>query len=208
MTQGTPRELIAEATASLPPLMKARGYRKYGNNFVKHVGENASILGIVSSSFNGAQQASFGIEVGVYLPEVTSRFIKRGEKNRKLVSKITTVNHSTWTIDIGFLTERKRQKWWEVKFAQRPADANVEVVTTVESVGLPWLERNVVLTNFLDWLTSQIGYGPAETLYMFDRRKEAYECLRLLPTRPNRSWGQHEQAQLDEWYRAHPLNDS
>ncbi|MEM7250003.1 MAG: DUF4304 domain-containing protein [Pseudomonadota bacterium] len=198
-----PSELVTEATQCLPPLMKAHGYKKHRRNFTKRTGESTAVLGIVSSTFNDHRTAQFYIDVGVYIPAIVQRSTI-GDLKREPAHNVTTINQCTWTQDLSALAGTP-QGSWEVMGTSPCEQINAEVFTMVKDVGIPWLEENVHLENFLNWLTTQTGFGAADTLWKFDRKEEAHHCLLRLPNRPNRPWGPTNQARVDEWLRRHPL---
>lgn len=173
----SPRTLIKKSTLSLTLLLKSNGYKKRGNSYTKQITESGSALGIRSSRWNGADYAEFGIELGVYFPEITRRSIDVLGRNHKLVETLTTVNQCTWTEDIGFLSGEKIQSSWEVCNERSPEEIDLEIKNLVEDIGLPWIDKNSSLEHFLDWLTVKGGRGAGEILWLFNREQEAYRCF-------------------------------
>ncbi len=204
--QKSARRLISDATKSLPPLMKANGYKKIGNNYVKQVGENWAALGVVSSSFNGRYAARFDIGLGVYLPEVTKRDIEKLGSNKKLVDKLTSLNNCSWNLSISDIADTNVRSSWEVREELTPEQADKETEFLVRTIAIPWLDRNVSLDNFLDWISTLEGFSAADILWLFDRKEEAHNCV-MAPAKndPHNLWGPSKQAMLDEWLKNHPL---
>ncbi len=188
--------------------MKTHGYSKKGSNFAKQSTECGSALGIRSSRWNSPDYAEFGIEVGVYFPEITRKSIDMLGRNHKLVDTLTTVNRCTWTEDIGFLTERKIQSSWEVCQKHNPEQADKEVKKLVEEIGLPWMEQNSNLESFLEWLAVKGTRGAGEILWSFGREKEAHSCFSEHLADSGFPWDEVYPNAFVKWVHEYSSNDS
>ncbi len=167
----TPREKIDQSILPLCELLKKQGYKKNGRNFSKLNGERGSAISVIASRFNSGHSVTFGISLGVLIPEIP--FSLNGEFPKKL----TRADQCSWVTDIGFLLPEKNQKTWEVGLVSNIELVSDEVVKLVSNLALPWLSSNINLEEFLSWLSTQPGTMAAELLLEFNRTKEARGCI-------------------------------
>ncbi len=106
----TPKEKIDQAILPMCDLLKEQGFKKGGRNFVKLNGDRGSAISVIASRFNSGNSVTFGISLGVLIPEIPFSW------NRKFPNKLTRADQCSWVTDIGFLLPERNQLSWEVRF--------------------------------------------------------------------------------------------
>jgi hypothetical protein len=109
------REVIA---LGLAVELKARGFSRKGNSFVKNVGETALEVNVQSSQFNSASEGRFTLNLSVVRGSAEQEFFRER---------------------IGKLMPNKMDHWWAVDaWVDRPQLAK-EVAAAFAQYGAPWM---------------------------------------------------------------------
>jgi len=130
----TPQEVIKEVASSLHvEVLKPRGFRKSGNNWVRP-DEWPKAIGLQNSKWNGASEAQFTINLGVSIAKL-----------HELSGAVPfTGSPKEYDCDvrlrIGQLFEYPRDHWWKVNSSESPDRLVKEVAVAIVDHGIPWLE--------------------------------------------------------------------
>ncbi|MCU7843418.1 MAG: DUF4304 domain-containing protein [Candidatus Thiodiazotropha sp. (ex Monitilora ramsayi)] len=196
--QITPKELIDRSLEPLSAYLKSAGFSKSGRNYYRSNGETTAAFSVISSSWNGPNQAKFGIAVGVAVPSLAKKL------GVSIPKKVTRTGQCSCSVDIGFLGPEKQQSGWEVKFALTPDAAGKEIVRCVEEYGLPWIEDVSTEEGFVKWLGTQQGLPAAETLWKLGKKVEARRCIEAVFSHPWHGTNRASIARFTQWLEEHP----
>jgi hypothetical protein len=130
----TPQQIIKTAASTLHrDLLKARGFTKSGNNWVRRQ-EWTRVINLQLSSYNSAEEASFTINLGILIPALRAAC---GEPPIE-------GNPKEYDCDlrqrIGWLRPHRQDKWWSVSPSADPAHLATELADTLLHYGLPWFD--------------------------------------------------------------------
>ena len=134
MSAHPPQQIIRDAASFLHrDLLKARGFTKSGNNWLRRQ-EWTRVINLQLSSYNSAEEARFTINLGIHIPALRAACgdapIKGDPKEYECDLRQR----------IGTLLPNREDKWWPVTPATDPGHLAAELADILLQHGLPWFD--------------------------------------------------------------------
>src|SRR5436190_1476724 len=166
-----PSELIDEVVRThLKPALKELGFKSKGVTFYRANGELTEIVSPQKSQWNGAAEAKFTINLGVYWPKVQEP-LKRAASTLPPSESQCTLRQR-----LGILFGEKRDHWWQMRPESDVGAIGKDVVEKVRAYGLPWLAR----ASSLEEAPNMANAAEAAILWTLrGERKKASEVISL-----------------------------
>lgn len=128
-----PAELKAPIVAALDALLKPAGFRRSGALFQRHSEDVVHLIEVQGSRTNGANDARFTVNVGIFAPAVVYEDIRAQTK--------PSIGAAHWRERIGFLGNDRADLWWAVTGPESAEGAARELCLRVQRDALPRLHE-------------------------------------------------------------------
>ena len=119
----------------LKPALKELGFKSKSSTFFRQKGELVEVVSPQKSKWNGAEEAKFTINLGVYWPKVHEVL------QRVPASVPPKEYHCTLRQRLGPLFDQQRDYWWTVTPSSNVRVIGQDVVEQVRKFALPWFVK-------------------------------------------------------------------
>lgn len=141
--------LIAEHAA---PLLKARGFRKKGQRFVRASGDCIQLVEFDRWKYNEGSQGKFGVTLGVFSPAVWQMVTQArpGWIGDSFDERFPPIQNCL--VDESILPppeDRGLDQYWDVDAERALDEVAGKLIVAMESFALPWFEERAELRALL-----------------------------------------------------------
>jgi hypothetical protein len=129
-------------------LLKPIGFRKKGQTFWRELAGVIHLINLQSSSASTSSSAKVTVNIAVLAPQALNSW-----------DSPYSVWSAQWRARLGELSPDKREKWWQLHDLGSARGVANQIVTDLESFGLPALAEFASVSSLVSVLETGDGHG-------------------------------------------------